>query len=131
MPIDYSQYEPYWVKEFKRCEHWIEAALEYSHGTHNIQNIFEDVMNGRVEFWPGKECALISQVVQYPQKKMIHVFLAGGDISEIEQIEPHIVEWAKQHGCSALSLTGRPGWTKSFLKDIGYQNTQVQMIKEF
>jgi hypothetical protein len=46
-------------------------------------------------------------------------------------MEPHIVEWAKQQGCSALSLTGRPGWTKSFLKDIGYQNTQVQMIKEF
>jgi len=88
-------------------------------------------MNGRVEFWPGKKCALISQVVQYPQKKMIHVFLAGGDISEIQEMEPHIVEWAKEKGCSALSLTGRPGWTRSFLQDIGYKNTQVQMIKEF
>lgn len=131
MPLDYTQYEPYWVKEFKRCEHWIEAALEYSHGTHDIQDIFECVAQGTLEFWPGKHCALISQVVQYPKKKMIHVFLAGGDIKEIEAMEPDIVAWAKQQGCEALSLTGRPGWTKSFLNNIGYKNTQVQMIKEF
>jgi len=62
---------------------------------------------------------------------MIHVFLAGGDISEIEEIEKHITEWAKEQGCTALSLTGRPGWTRSFLQDIGYKFTQVQMIKEF
>jgi hypothetical protein len=131
MPLDYSQYEPHWVKEFRRCEQWIEDALEYSHGTHNIQDIFEDVMNGRIEFWPGKNCALITQVTQYPQKKMVHVFLAGGNISEIEEIEKHITIWAKQQGCTALSLAGRPGWTKSFLNKIGYKNTQVQMIKEF
>lgn len=131
MPLDYSQYEPHWIKEFRRCEQWIEDALEYSHGTHNIQDIFEDVMYGRVEFWPGKECALITQVVQYPQRKMLHVFLAGGNITEIEEIEKHITVWAKQQGCTALSLTGRPGWTRSFCKDIGYRNTQVQMIKEF
>ena len=131
MPVDYSKYEPNWVKEFRRCEKWIEDALEYSHGTHNIQDIFEDVLNGRVEFWPGKECALITQVCHYPRKKMIHVFLAGGNIKEIEKIEKHIIEWATNQGCTALSLTGRPGWTRSFLQDIGYKNTQVQMIKEF
>lgn len=131
MPLDYSQYEPHWVKEFRRCEKWIEDALEYSHGTHNIQDIFEYVANGTLEFWPGQRSALITQVVQYPRKKMIHVFLAGGDISEIEDIEKHITIWAKQQGCTALSLTGRPGWTRSFLQDIGYKHTQVQMIKEF
>lgn len=131
MPLDYSQYEPHWVKEFRRCEQWIEAALEYSHGTHDIKDIFEAVANNTVEFWPGQKCALISQVVQYPKKRMVHIFLAGGDIDEIKEIETHITEWAKSQGCSGLSLTGRPGWTKSFLRDIGYRNTQVQMIKEF
>ena len=131
MPVDYARYEPVWVREFRRCEHWIEAALEYSHGTHTIQDIFEFVANGTLELWPGKNCALISQVSEYPGRKMIHIFLAGGDIKEIEEMEPSIIAWAKEQGCSALTLTGRPGWTKSFLKDIGYKNTQVQMIKEF
>ena len=41
-----------------------------------------------------------------------------------------IIEWAKSQGCEAITLTGRPGWTKSFLQDIGYRCTQVQMYKE-
>lgn len=131
MSFDLNRCIPAWVKEFERCAHWIEDALEYSHGTHDIYDIFESVASGQVQFWPGERCALITQVSEYPKKKMIHVFLAGGDITEIELIEADIVKWAKTQGCEALSLTGRPGWTKSFLNNIGYRNTQVQMIKEF
>ena len=130
MPVDYSRYEPDWVKEFKRCEEWLENALDYAHGTFDIQNVFEDVMNGNAQFWPGENSAVVTQIVPYPKKKVIHFFLAGGDIKELQDMEPGIIEWAKSQGCEVVTLSGRPGWTKSFLNNIGYRCTQVQMYKE-
>jgi hypothetical protein len=131
MPVDYSKYEPEWVTEFRRCEGWLEAALEYAHGAFDIQDVFEDVMNGSMQFWPGESSVAVTQVVPYPKKKIVHCFLAAGDIVELEVIHDRIVAWAKTQGCEAMTLTGRPGWTKSFLRDIGYTCSQVQMVKEF
>ena len=128
MPVDYSRFD--WVEEFKRCEKWLEDALEYAHGTFDINDVFNDVVNGTAQFWPGKNSAVVTQIVPYPKKKVLHFFLAGGDIKELEEMEPGIIEWAKSQGCEAITLTGRPGWTKSFLQDIGYKCTQVQMFKE-
>jgi hypothetical protein len=128
MPVDYSRFD--WVKEFKRCEKWLEDALDYAHGTFDINDVFNDVVNGTAQFWPGKNSAVVTQIVPYPKKKVLHFFLAGGDIKELEEMEPGIIEWAKSQGCEAITLTGRPGWTKSFLQDIGYKCTQVQMFKE-
>ena len=85
MPVDYSRYEPDWVKEFKRCEQWLENALDYAHGTFDISDVFEEVMNGNAQFWPGKNSAVVTQIVNYPRKKAIHFFLAGGDIKELEE----------------------------------------------
>ena len=130
MPVDYSQYIPDWIKEFQRCEQWIEDALEYSHGMFTIQDVFEDVMHGNAQFWPGEKSAIITQIVDYPRKKAIHCFLAGGDINEIQEAEKYIAEWAKGQGCTAATLAGRPGWTRSFLNNIGYKCTQVHMFKE-
>lgn len=128
MPVDYSKY--YWIEEFRRCEKLLEDALDYAHETFDISNIFDNVMNGSAQFWPGKNSAVITQIVPYPKKKVLHFFLAAGDIEELKEMEPHIIQWAKSQGCEAVTLTGRPGWTKSFLKNIGYKCTQVQMFKE-
>lgn len=130
MPVDYSKYEPEWVKDFKRCEHYLENALDFAHGTFDITNVFEDIMNGHAQFWPGEKSAVVTQIVTYPKKKVLHYFLAGGDIEELKSMEPGIIEWAKSQGCEAVTLTGRPGWTRSFLNGLGYKCTQVHMFKE-
>ena len=93
MPVDYSRYEPDWVKEFKRCEKWLEDALDYAHGTFDINDVFNDVVNGTAQFWPGKNSAVVTQIVPYPRKKVLHFFLAGGDIKELEEMENEFGEF--------------------------------------
>jgi len=132
----YEQYEvegvlPKWVEEFKRCEKWISDALEYSHGTHNLEDLLHDVANGNLSLWAGEDCALIMQITQYPRAKMAHCFLAGGNIEGIAAIEVGITAWAKGLGCNGITLMGRPGWARSFLSKIGYDCRQVNMVKEF
>ena len=133
--IDYSRYAVYgveqdWVKEFRRCEPYIQSALDYAHDTFNLQDIADGMARGDLQLWPGLNSAIITQIVDYPRKKVIHVFLAGGNMDEVKQLENDLSVWGKQQGCEAVTLVGRPGWTKSFLKDIGYKCTQVQMFKE-
>ena len=136
MSIDYSKYEPEWFGEFRRCEAWIEASLEYAHGAYaygafTIQDVFEDIMKGDMQFWPGKKSVAVTQIVPYPNKKIVHCFVAAGDIIELEVTHDKIIAWAKTEGCEAMTLSGGSGWTERFLRDKDYTCAQVQMIRKF
>lgn len=135
MYVDYSLYnvegqEPEWVPEFKRCQQWLEDALEYSDGTFTIIDVADGVAMGHMQFWPGETAAAVTQVVEYPRKKVLHAFLLGGDLEGAVELERKFVLWGKQQRCLAITLTGRMGWTKSFLKDIGYVGAHISMSKE-
>ena len=49
--------------EFDRCSKWLEAALEYSGGTHGIEDIAEGVQDGRFQFWPAPQAAAITEII--------------------------------------------------------------------
>ena len=60
---------------------------------------------------------------------MFHVFLAGGDLFEIKEMESSLVEYAKAMECDYITLSGRKGWGKA-LEDLGYKITHHDMAKE-
>ena len=107
--------------EISRCRTWIEAALEYSQGTHQFVDIASGILSGRYQLWAGKKSAVVTEIIVYPRLKDFHFFLAGGDLDELKEMVPHMESWGVKQGCSRVSLAGRPGWAKSFLKDEGYK----------
>jgi hypothetical protein len=133
--VDFSIYEmdgklPDWVPEFKRCQKWMEAALECAYGTFNIIDIADMMFTGDVQLWANDTAVLVTQIVHYPRKAVLNAFLAGGDMDGVLRLEHTAVLWGKQNRCQAITLTGRPGWSRSQLRDIGYVNVNVQMTKE-
>ena len=133
--VDYTSYEvdgvePEWVPEFKRCRQWIENALEYSNETFNIIDIADGMAHGDLQLWPAEKGVIVTQITSYPRKKVIHCFLAGGEMDDVMKLEKDVVRWGKSQGCQAITLVGRPGWAKSFLTDIGYHSAHVSMIRE-
>lgn len=105
------------VEEFKRCTPWLEAALAYSGDTHEIQDVFEAVVKGDMQFWSNDRCAVVTEIITYPRKRVFHIFLAGGELSAIRELEAGAVEWAKQYGCTDIRLSGRKGWLKALQND--------------
>ena len=87
-------------------------------------------MNGSFELWPSENAGAVTQIVEYPRKKILHIFLAGGDIEELKVLYTHVELYARQIGCQAITLTGRPGWAKSFLTKLDFKVKEVQMYKE-
>jgi len=116
--------------ELARCRQWIEAALEYAGGTHTFNDIAAGVLGGRFQLWPNKNSAVVTEIVVYPQLKDLHYFLAGGNLDELKQMRPVIEDWGKSVGCTRVSLAGRRGWEKTFLKDEGYEPQWFVLAKE-
>lgn len=116
--------------QLDRCHAWIEAALEYSGGTHEYEDIQEAVMSGRMQLWAGETGCAVTEIITYPKKKVLHVFLAGGDMNQIIDFQDSAVEFGKMNGCTAMTLAGRRGWVK-VLDKHGWSQSFVVMSKEF
>ncbi|NDD54301.1 hypothetical protein EBZ39_10570 [bacterium] len=134
--MDYERYKnpdgslPEWAEKFKECEKYIEDALQYCNGTHELQDVADQIFNGELQLWPAKDTALVSQIVVYPKRKSIHIFLAGGNIDELINMEESVFSWARRQGCDMLTFSGRLGWSRSKLKNRGYKADHIMMVKD-
>lgn len=119
------------VKEdLMRCREWIQSALNKGENTHSFVDVVDGVMSGNMQLWSGENGCAVTEIVVYPNKKVLHVFLAGGKLEQITDMMDSAVEWGKAQGCDGMTLSGRKGWVK-VLKDYGWEQQQVVLAKEF
>ena len=119
------------VLELSRVRHLLEPALSYGGNTHNYIDIVNGVLGGKYHIWSTPSSAMITEFHIYPNKRYLHIFLAGGDLEEIKSNHDRVVEYAKFSGCAGLTLTGRPGWIKA-LADLGFGTDGLRYVtKEF
>jgi hypothetical protein len=116
--------------ELNRCRQWVEDALEYSGGTHSFDDIAAGVLAKKFQLWPNHNSAVVTEIVVYPNTKNLHFFLAGGNLDELKMMRPHIEAWGKSIGCTRVTLAGRKGWERTFLKDEGYEPQWFVLSKE-
>jgi len=117
------------VEELIRCKPWLEAALELSGGTHTLDDVVQAIIKGEMQFWPAPKGCAVTEIVNYPRKKVLHIFLAGGEMEQIIDMDDSAVEFAKMNGCTGMSIAGRRGW-KRVLKDKGYEETFTVLGKD-
>jgi hypothetical protein len=103
-----------------RCKPYIQDALDAAGNLFILSDVWALVESGKAQFWPGFECAVVTEVNDYPQKRVLNVWLGGGKLEEILTMEPHIRQFAKNSACELILIQGRPGWRKIFkMKQIG------------
>lgn len=117
------------VQEIERCLPWIADALEYSGGTHTPVDVAESILKGTMQLWPGAKACAVTEIIVYPNKQVLHVFLAAGEMENIVDMQKSAEEWGKLQGCSAMTIAGRKGWAK-VLKEHGYEEKFVTLAKE-
>jgi len=109
----------------------IEKALDE---TYNIKDILYGLANDRMQLfisWNNNrvESAVVTEIAQYPQAKILRYFLAGGRNLEnwLERIQEKIEKFAKQNKCTYLEVAGRKGWVR---KLKGYKMKAIILSKE-
>jgi len=115
--------------QFIARRQYIEDALKYAKGTHTIDDIWHGIVTGDFQFWPGDRSAVVTEIQIYPQKKVMHIFLAGGEMDELLEMEKSVRAYAKTIGCNSMSISGRRGWVRIFERD-GWQEVCTTIAKE-
>ena len=108
----------------------IEAALAYEGRGHTYDDVAQGVANGEAQAWYGPRSIVVTQIDEQPRKKILHFFLAGGDMKELEAMTDGILRWGDDQGCTVARLVGRRGWTRSFLARTGWTDTQLVVMEK-
>ena len=111
-----------------RCKKWIVDALKYAHNSHTFEQVIEIVKRGDAQLWAFEDSAIVTEIINYPQRRTLRFWLAGGDLETLLEVEPKIRKWSILYNCKAVEIIGRKGWGK-VLKD--YEPTATVFIKEY
>jgi len=114
--------------ELTRCRGWIEDALQYSGGTHIFDDVVCEVLSGRMQLWPAARGCAVTELGVYPRKKVLHVFLAGGEMDQLLDMMDSAASWGRAQGCSGMTMAGRHGWAKVLSKH-GWSSVMTVMEK--
>ena len=112
--LDPDDVECVWDK----VEPILARVVSRSEGELETEDILDLVTEGRMQLWivaENKEiiAALVTQIITYPQKKVLRlVSLAGEDFNKFKHFLDMVQSFAIRKGCTALELWGRKGWKK-------------------
>lgn len=101
-------------KEWHECREWLLPALDYCHGSHTEDDVILRLASGEYRLWRFEKCAVVTMFYQYPQFKVLNIFIAGGDLSDLKSHQCEIELFAARNGCARIYSGGRDGWGKVF-----------------
>ena len=116
--------------DVEKIRGWIADALQYSGGTHTVDDVIERIMSGHLQLWPAERGCAVTEIVVYPRKKVLHVFLAAGEMDQIIAMIDSAIDWGKTQGCTGMTIAGRHGWSRVLAK-YGYKPVMTVLEKEF
>lgn len=114
--------------DVNRCKKWIVDALEYAHNSHSFEQVIDIVKRGDAQFWAFPDSAIVTEIIEYPQRRTLRFWLAGGNLKRLLDVEPKIRKWSILYQCEAVEIIGRKGWEK-VLKE--YEPTAIVLVKEY
>jgi hypothetical protein len=109
----------------------LRRALQASGGTHTLTDVVRLIDNEKAQLWLRDRSCIVTQIKQYPQKRVLLFWLATGEREELFEMYPLINAWAKRvPGCELAIFTGRRGWERTALVDDGWKPVLTKFIKE-
>ena len=93
-------------------------VTSHTEGELEPDDFIEPLTHGEMQLWiviEDKEiiAALITQVIPYPQKKVLRLIsLAGEDFNKFKDFISMVESFAIRSECSSLEMWGRKGWKK-------------------
>ena len=117
------------TEAWERSKPFLVDALGFT-GSHSIDDVLEEVKDGSAVFYPVRDGAAVFRLGDYPQKKVLLIWLYGGEMASningvLEAAEFHAAELE----CTELMIVGRRGWER-VLKPHGFVHQGVVLTKD-
>ena len=114
-------------KDWATAEPYVADALRSLNEGYEPQDVLAMLIDGKVDLIVGERFAAVVERVVTPRMKSVHVWLAGGDLRELQESEPQFAEELREHGFKRISIVGRTGWGKAL---SGYSQNAILLSKE-
>jgi hypothetical protein len=125
----------YVEQAWEYVEGYIADALKHGIGEYTTTDIKDLCQTQQMQLWVKYEDdtvrgAFVTQILNYPQMKILLVLLLGGNdfIKWRDEVDEVLFKFGKEHSCKFVEFFGRKGWG-NYLKDINYKE-QVRMFSK-
>jgi len=98
-------------------------------GTHTAQDVVDAVENDIAQLWLRDDAAIVTRIEQHPRERHLVLWLAGGALESIIDMEDELLDFGRKNGCARMTMAGRPGWRKP-LERLGWSMESVTMARE-
>jgi len=115
------------LDNWDKAEPHILAALVNCGNTHAPSDVRRMIKEGTAALFVGEDSAIVTQEIDTPTGRLLHFWLAGGELEELAEMSASIETAAKAKGISRVSIVGRRGWQKAL---PGYREAGVILMKE-
>lgn len=101
-----------------QVEGFLQKAVDQSPGDRSVLDYKKEIEDAKAQLWVwivdgNIRAACVTRIVEYPNRKVCAMPLIGGDsMKDWLLVEPQLIEWAKEQGCSQLEGYCRDGWLR-------------------
>jgi hypothetical protein len=102
-------------------------VLDDMGGVYTVQDLVDRIRSGHMQSFMHGTSWVVTQVLEFPQRKVMEIFLAVGELADAPALHTRIMQHAEDHGCDLLRAYGRNGW-RNMAKQYGWtEGTRVFM----
>lgn len=87
-----------------------EDVLRRMGGTHTVEDVLDAINKGTMQSFSDGDTWVVTQVIVFPQKRVLEIFLVVGTLEGVQRIEPAVMDFAKQVEAGLVRAFGRDGW---------------------
>ena len=126
----------YVEQAWEYVEDYIADSLKHGVGEYTTDDIKQLCQSKQMQLWikwddEEVKGAFVTQILNYPQMKILLVLLLGGNdfIKWRDEVDEVLQRFGKEHNCKFVEFFGRKGWG-NYLKDINYKEQSRMFTKE-
>lgn len=106
----------------------MERMLHLTGDLYTLDDIMELIEDGKFQSFVEGDTWIVTQVNEFPRRKVLEITFVVGDINEAVRALPRIYEHAENVGADRINALGREGWW--VFADAGWSKVGVVYAKD-
>jgi hypothetical protein len=107
----------------------IAAALLQGGDLLTVDNFRSLAVAGRVQWWGDERVAVGTEVLTYPSRRILNLFMAAGELREVMALQDAVTDFARSVDCTHMVAHGRPAWGRVG-RASGWLPRSIQFVRE-
>lgn len=85
-------------------------VLDRMGGLYTVSDILKNISCGRMQSFVENNSWAITQIVDFPRKRVLEIFAVIGDLEDLRVLHDRIIEYAADLPADVVVAYGRKGW---------------------